>query len=231
MATQFAFGKIVTNGLVLALDAADKNSYPGSGTTWRDMSGNNYSGSLTNGPTFSNNSIVFDGIDDYSTIGSRNGSSFTDTDNMTVSIFLKINNKNVSGILGRFSQSASSDGWTIWVYNNKLIFFNTNSSNAYDPNYNSTGYSFTDSKWFNFCVTRNSSTKELKWYVNGELNQEYITNNSTYLKTNNGISIGSLGTSYYMNGSVGTIKIYNRPLSPTEVAQNYNAQKSRFGIS
>ena len=52
MATQYAFGKIVTDGLVLALDAADKNSYPGSGTTWRDMSGNNITGSLINSPTF-----------------------------------------------------------------------------------------------------------------------------------------------------------------------------------
>jgi hypothetical protein len=230
MATQYANGKIITSGLVLALDAADRNSYVSGSTIWNDVSGNSYNSTLTNGPTFSDNSIVFDGIDDYSTIGSRNGSSFTDTDNMTVSIFLKINNKNVSGILGRFSSGASNDGWTIWVYNNKLIFFNTNSSNAYDPDYNSTGYSFTDSKWFNFCVTRNSSTKELKWYVNGELNQEYITNNSTYLKTNNGISIGSLGTSYYMNGSVGTIKIYNRALSASEVLQNYNSQKSRFNL-
>jgi hypothetical protein len=70
MATQYAFGKIVTNGLVLALDAADKNSYPGSGTTWRDMSGNNSNSTLTNSPTFNSangGSIVFDGVDDYTT--------------------------------------------------------------------------------------------------------------------------------------------------------------------
>ena len=56
--------KIVTNGLVLALDAADKLSYPGSGTTWKDLGGNAYDGTLTNGPTFTNafgGNIVFDG--------------------------------------------------------------------------------------------------------------------------------------------------------------------------
>ena len=58
---------IVTSGLVLSLDAADKNSYPGSGTTWADLSGNTNNGTLTNGPTFSSanqGSIVFDGVDD-----------------------------------------------------------------------------------------------------------------------------------------------------------------------
>ena len=68
MATEYANGKIVTNGLVLSLDAADRNSYPGTGTTWRDMSGNGNNGTLTDGPTFNSNnggSIVFDGTNDY----------------------------------------------------------------------------------------------------------------------------------------------------------------------
>ena len=62
---------LVQNGLVLALDASDRNSYPGSGTTWRDMSGNSNNGTLTNGPTFNSangGSIVFDGSDDYAQI-------------------------------------------------------------------------------------------------------------------------------------------------------------------
>ncbi len=68
MATQFAFGKIVTDGLVLALDAADRNSYPGSGTTWTDLSINKSNSTLTNSPIFNSSnggSIVFDGVDDY----------------------------------------------------------------------------------------------------------------------------------------------------------------------
>ena len=58
--------KITTNGLVLCVDAADKNSYPGSGTAWNDIGGQGYTGTLTNGPTFNssnNGSIVFDGTD------------------------------------------------------------------------------------------------------------------------------------------------------------------------
>ena len=70
--------KTVTNGLVLAVDAADKNSYRGSGTTWTDLSGNNYNGTLTNGPTFNGGnmgSIVFDGTDDYSLTTFSNSSN------------------------------------------------------------------------------------------------------------------------------------------------------------
>ena len=62
---------IITRGLILHLDASAPSSYPGSGTTWSDISGNNHVGTLTNGPTFSTDgggSIVFDGTNDYVTI-------------------------------------------------------------------------------------------------------------------------------------------------------------------
>ena len=64
--------RTITNGLVLALDAADKNSYVGSGTSWKDLSGNNYTGTLTNGPTFNGSnggSISFDSTDDFVSVG------------------------------------------------------------------------------------------------------------------------------------------------------------------
>ncbi len=62
------YGNIVKDGLVLLLDAAKKDSYPGSGTLWRDVSGNGNNGTLTNGPIFNSNnggSVVFDGSNDY----------------------------------------------------------------------------------------------------------------------------------------------------------------------
>ena len=78
MATQFANGKIVTDGLVLCLDAADLNSYPTTGTTWFDLAGSN-NGTLTNGPTFSgtgaSSSIVFDGVDDYVSVSGNDSTN------------------------------------------------------------------------------------------------------------------------------------------------------------
>ena len=61
---------IVTDGLVLALDAGDRNSYPGSGTTWNDLAGSNNL-TLYNSPSFSSNNgghFLFDGANDYMTI-------------------------------------------------------------------------------------------------------------------------------------------------------------------
>jgi hypothetical protein len=74
MAVQYANGKIATNGLILALDSGDRNSYSGSGTSWTDLSGNGNTGTLTNGPTYSSTnggSIVFDGSNDYIDLGNK----------------------------------------------------------------------------------------------------------------------------------------------------------------
>jgi hypothetical protein len=84
---------IVRSGLALALDAADKNSYRGTGTTWKDLSGNAYNGTLTNGPTFSNingGTIVFDGTNDYVSIPSN--SNFNNGNNITVEAWAQCSN-------------------------------------------------------------------------------------------------------------------------------------------
>ncbi len=84
--------KTITNGLVLYLDAANKKSYPGSGTTWTDLSGNVYNGTLTNGPTFSAanmGSIVFDGTNDNIQLG--NASTFLPTSAISLNCWAKTN--------------------------------------------------------------------------------------------------------------------------------------------
>ena len=93
MATQYAFGKIVTNGLVLALDAANPKSYVSGSTTWRDLSGNNNSGSLVNGPTYSSDSggsIVLDGVDDGVTVPTK--TTLQPPTSLTLESIFKINN-------------------------------------------------------------------------------------------------------------------------------------------
>lgn len=88
MAVSHGFGKIVTDGLVLALDAADTNSYTSGSTTWRDMSGNGNNSTLTNGPTFDSGnggSIVFDRVDDYANFYAPNLTTTT-----TVEMWTKI---------------------------------------------------------------------------------------------------------------------------------------------
>jgi len=83
--------KITTNGLVLAIDAADKNSYPGSGTVWTDLSGNRNTGTLNNGPTYNSlvgGNILLDGTDDYVSVENN---TILNPSNITVSIWVKRN--------------------------------------------------------------------------------------------------------------------------------------------
>ena len=90
MATQYAFGKIVTNGLVLALDAADRNSYVSGSTTWNDLSGNAYNGTLTNVPTYSianGGNITFDGSNDYIAFTYNFNVAFLGTSSYTLEVF------------------------------------------------------------------------------------------------------------------------------------------------
>ncbi len=82
----FTGPNIITNGLILELDAANRKSYPGSGTTWTDLSGNGNTGTLTNGPTFSSangGSIVFDGVDDYVNCGNASSLNFERTNSFS----------------------------------------------------------------------------------------------------------------------------------------------------
>ena len=109
MATSYS-PKIITDGLVLCLDAGDGKSYSGSGTTWTDRSGNGYNGTLTNGPTFDSSNggnIVFAG-DDYVDCGL---SSFQPTE-MTLSVWVKKTTSNTSGVIVKGNVNESTE-WGI----------------------------------------------------------------------------------------------------------------------
>jgi hypothetical protein len=85
--------RIVTDGLVLALDAANTKSYPGSGTTWSDLSGNSNNGELVNGITYDDTnlgSLVFDGVDDYVQITKVPSIDFTPTSSFTMMVWAKV---------------------------------------------------------------------------------------------------------------------------------------------
>ena len=115
---------IVENGLVLCLDAANKLSYPRTGTSWTDLSGNSYNGTLTNGPTFNAGnlgSIVFDGVDDYvDTVNTGTTFQFSNT-TFTLSLWVKTNA--VSGNLISKGATASTGGWLVGLNSNGT--FNT----------------------------------------------------------------------------------------------------------
>ena len=115
----FTGPKIITDGLVLHLDAATTRSYPGSGTTWTDLSPSNNNGELIGGPTYNSGKIVFDGIDDYINI---NNNSSLELNNFTLEAWVyPINNSEQSHIIRKEGSYILSHYWSssnklgVWV--------------------------------------------------------------------------------------------------------------------
>jgi hypothetical protein len=232
MATQYAFGQIVTNGLVLALDAADRNSYVSGSTTWSDLSGNNNSGSLVNGPTFSSangGSFAFNGSNNYISVNTA-ASIPTGATARTVNMWFYTNPstwQNDVNNLFSYGGAATRTSFGIdfstypvmevWTY-------------ADDINFSS---SFSQTGWKNITVTYNGSTTILI-YENGIFTQTK-TLAGILNTTANAVTIGAVNPlvipGLYFTGSIATTQMYNRALSVDEVLQNYNAQKSRFGLT
>jgi len=233
MATQYANGKIVTNGLVLCLNAADKNSYPGSGTTWTDISGNRYNGTLTNGPTFDSGnggSIVFDYTDDHVPITGMENYSYTN--GITVAIW-NYNGGGVGFYRGVVTNGTVADrqgGFDLRYgredsgRNLYWIVHNTSNTSAL---LTLTGDL---SQWGYYVGTYDNSY--VYGYKNGAFINSAVLSGGGQLKTMSASTTiaHSPGTSEYLDGKLATVQIYNRALSATEILQNYNATKSRFGL-
>lgn len=227
--------RITTDGLVLVLDAADKTSYPGSGTVWYDISGTTTSGSFTNGPTFSSANggvVVFDGADDYVTLGTPtqlNGLQVP----LTITSWVRLNT--ASGLRTIYGAYKNVSGGQLYcmirVDSGTLKYYTSTSSGGYQ----SFG-TFTPSLnvWSFIAVTVSgvvaSSTATL--YLNNRAESTalsaLVTNPDSTVDLRVG---GNQATSNEVwSGNISSIQIYNRALSSAEVTQNYNAQKGRFGL-
>ena len=213
--------KIVTDGLVLYLDAANTKSYPGSGTTWSDLSGNGNNGTLVNGPTFDSEnggSIVFDGSSRRTTLTLPFGQlGFT-----TLSIWYS-----------RVEGNSSTSWRTLFATTNTnvhhLISQNTTRVlGVFDGSFRSFGYTpLIDGKFHNYSVIYQSGTNATL-YVDGIF---FSTINIILnLETSPIGSIGNWNSGNYWAGNISLTQIYNRALSAQEILQNYNATKGRYGL-
>lgn len=235
-------GNIVTNGLVLYLDAANYLSYTSGSTTWRDLTPNNLSGSLINGPTFNSGnagSIVFDGTNDYCIFSS---STIPPTASWTYSSFFNFNTLAIGGVLyGQYIAVSSNGRFLIRLSDdlnnaNKFSLF-LGSGGSYNNAFLYTNTTASINTTYNLTITRENQTFNL--YVNGVYNTGSIVNFTASLlqtspiiggRTNSGTNPTPVQTDF-LNGRIFTTQIYNRTLSATEVLQNYNAQKTRFGLT
>jgi len=238
MATQYAFGQIVTNGLVLSLDAADKNSYSGSGTAVYDLSLNSYTGSLS-GSTFNSSNggnFVFNG-----TSQALNMPVITlATDNFTMEAWCKPsstitvqaesnNVSNTSGLSGQryliHPQNAGTNaGAGLSLGTNAVAVYEHGDLYLTPILVSSTAISSTVFTH----ITIVYISKQPRLYINGILTRTGLTS----LKTAVYLTMRDIGRGDYgfYGGSLATIRYYNTSLSVDQVLQNYNAQKSRFGL-
>lgn len=217
---------IVRDGLALHMDAANIKSYPGSGTLWEDLSGNNNNSTLYNGTTYTNNSIYYDGTNDYSGFTRV---QYIDLVPFTIFTFIRLE-------IGANSDT-TNDRRTILGdsgVGTQLGFYNTNSTSNFTGNFSiwntsnvGPGFSCTKLKGdtFSIAVTRDSSNVA-KGYVNGEL---VGTSSLTGTVQFNKFGRRSGGFRYFY-GNVYELKIYNRTLSESEIKQNFDALRGRYGI-
>jgi hypothetical protein len=238
MATHFAFGKIVTDGLILALDAGDRNSYVSGSTTWFDLSGNNLNGVLANSPTFdsaNNGSIVFNGSNTY--VSSSNNALLNPSTAITIETWFNISSFGINGyapiILKQNNFNSSFEQYGLFLTSTLIGFYITGVDRVQKAATSNLDYRNRTTHAIGTCDTSND---EMKLYINGNL----ITTTaftSTFDISTNSLSIGGTSgpaaTAFpgYSNGKIYNVHIYNRVLSALEVLQNYNAQKSRFGLT
>lgn len=208
---------VVTDGLVLYLDAANTKSYPGSGTAWNDLSGQGNNGTLTNGPTFNSEnggSIVFDGADDY--VNLPNG-LLTGTGDFTVLQWVQCNGPGVGTTFGNYGSGNLQFGWS-----SSYVFLWLSNSSAY-----ASTTQFTTAPTMITARRIGTVTNYLK---NGVVISTGASSDSIGSSSAN-FRIGTnTSTTEQYNGKIYTTMVYTRGLSNVEITQNFNALRTRFGI-
>jgi hypothetical protein len=235
---------VVTNGLVLCLDAANRISYVSGSTTWNDLSGFNNSGSLVNGPTFNSANggyITCDGVNDYIEVLDNPSLDFG-SGSFTVEYWFRklATTTGFDNIWGpnkwNTGNQPGTNEWLLTIGNGT-----TGNNNIYEfvIQSGSTSYAIASSDqlllntWYQLVGQRDGAT--LKTYLNGDLKLNSTPSGMTTLTSVNNVGRNlrinnSAVNSLYTNADNAIVRIYSRALSAQEILQNYNATKTRFGL-
>lgn len=229
--------KIVRDGLVLYLDAANIKSYVSGSTAWNDLTPNRNNGTLTNGPTFDSanvGSIVFDGIDDrVSKVGSINTGDNFSVNAWIYPTLLGTTRRAIVGNAYDFSDLSRS-GWLLstapFGQNNSLYL----SIGKDDVVISSPANSLNINTWQCVTATVVDGGGVVALYINGKIVPiGGFSNSETIDYTDTEFNIGYRHTTNQTDpysGNISSVSIYNRALSAQEVLQNYNATKGRYGL-
>ena len=229
MALTHGIKPIVTSGLVLCLDAANRKSYPGSGTTWTDLSGRGNNLTAINSPSWNSSGYFSTGATGYFS-GSGTSSIPIGNSNYTMMAWVRVTGSWVDGNKGIISIGGFESG---------------NQSNALRTNSSSLGQ-FSHFWWANdLLITNNNAGLSVgTWFMAtaqfdgtnrrvwaNTTNVGSDTPGSSHNVTSTTIQVAKTYATEYLQGDIATAQIYNRALTATEIAQNYNALKGRYGLS
>jgi len=234
---------IVTDGLVLNLDAGTPLSYPGTGTTWTDLSGNGKTGTLTNGPTYNSSnggSIVFDRENDYVVLTNSYSSPSLPTGSSARTVISCF--KTGASFSGQTYEHILHYGFTDYDSAYGIALLNISGS-FYISNHTWAGTSYftnfpvsTNTIYYVATTYNNSSTPRNTFFVNGTFGTtgfaqgrtaDYVINTGTAFQLYLGARIA---VAELFGGNIYFAQVYNRALTAAEVSQNYNAFRGRYGL-
>lgn len=221
---------IVTDGLVLCLDAANRKSYPAAGNTWYDLSVIQNVGELKNSPTFSslnNGNFSFDGTNDMIILPNNTA---LDTDTPTVEVWVKTNATTQNGFW--FEKGTVNTQYSLFQEGTGIQWRHNISGVGVTNLTTTTATYMNTTNWYQIVGTYTSGSRIL--YINGtQVNSDGRT--GTLSVNSGGMSVGVYGgyigsRGYYYNGNLAICRVYNRVLTAAEISQNFNALRGRFGI-
>ncbi len=235
-------GRIITDGLAYLVDAANPRSFINGNSTWTDISGNGYNGTLNGGVTYDSNnsgSLKFDGTDEFISLGTATPKLYAGTNSYTWSSWLKFGSNTTSNRQVWYGNSGGgNDGFsfimnpTASVNRIQVEIFGTTGGRQ-QRIFTVTSYLNT---WNFWTVVLDATTYTRTVYVNNVILASEVISNWGDLRQEpsagfNGLYIGCYnGTTWFYDGFIGNILVYNKALSTSEVLQNYNATRARFGI-
>jgi hypothetical protein len=224
---------IVRNGLVLHLDAANVKSYSGSGTTWSDLSGNGNNGTLLNSVGYSSDNkgvMTFDGVNDYVSINNLGLSDHT------IEVWVNPQQSvggtgggDLASIIGVYTPTSGSLGKYTYIgpYATNSFTFRIDDGVSSHQLVGSAGY--TVGEWYYAAMTYNASTGLCIAYLNGNsIGSRSFTTGIVFNSVPFNIARSENGTHFscYISSS----KAYDRALTATEIKQNFEALRGRYGI-
>jgi hypothetical protein len=220
---------IVQQGIILNLDAGNPFSYAGAGTTWFDVSGNSYNGTLIGSPSYTSNNnggIIFDSNAKYGTLPTSGLAFGTgqfaievwvySTAAVTNNVIYASQSSNVAGFVALFYPSGL--GFSLTDFNSVGVRTTTTHQTAVSQN-----------TWYHVVGIRNASNQYIV-YVNGVASTTNATATTSLTTAAPQIASNPATTGERFTGTIASLRLYNRSLSADEVLQNYNATKGRFGL-